>query len=140
MKGGEGNGKKWSKIYHVQVESPYDDYYHYIYLKCTNKRKRKNVTQMNVDDNVVHISLLYDWPIIKRDVINYQPRFWKKKRFLIPNWTYSEHGIFINSWLERELLHSVSFSSFSMILDVGLPCTIGDWNTWGILKFYKNLL
>lgn len=29
--------KKRSKIYHVQVQIPYDEWYHYVYLKCTNK-------------------------------------------------------------------------------------------------------
>lgn len=28
--------KKRSKIYHVQVQIPYDEWYH-VYLKCTNK-------------------------------------------------------------------------------------------------------
>lgn len=37
LTGGEGNGKKRIKMYHVQVHIPYDEHNQYIYLKGTNK-------------------------------------------------------------------------------------------------------
>lgn len=39
LKVGEGKGEK--KLYYVEVQMPLDECFHYVYLKCTAKIKKK---------------------------------------------------------------------------------------------------